>query len=309
MLPKECHLNASTLSNPDSFHLPVSFAPSDISDSTFLSAIALIDSGSSHYFIDPSFIKSASLCTHSIPPVPLQLFDSSQGKTITKIVHEILLHFLSGNTMLLTFYVTPLDSTCSVVLGYSWLTCYNPGIDWVLRHITFCTTLQEESSLTSADSPACMAVASASLTLPKLSVFLVSTAAFLRTSKLGGSQSFCIQLSDSFTSASACKTILDKGPPDLSTVPPEYHDFADIFSKSQANILAPHCSYHLKIYLDEGTASPWGPIYSLSQIELHALRDFIDENIKTGFICSSHSLHGVPILFICKKDRFPLVMC
>ena len=161
----------------------------------------------------------------------------------------------------------------------------------------------------SADLPACMAAASASPTFLKLLVFLVSTAAFLKASKLGGSQSFCIQLSNSSTSTSAHKATLDKGPPDLSTVPSEYHDFADIFSKSQANILAPHCSYHLKIYLDEGTASPWGPIYSLSQIELHALRDFIDENIKTGFICSSHSLHGVPILFICKKDRFPLVMC
>ena len=129
MLPKECHLNASALFNPDSFHLSVSFTLSDILDSTSLSAIALIDSGSSHCFIDPSFIKSVLLRTHSISPVPLQLFDSLQGKTITKVVHKIPLHFLSSNTMPLTFYVTLLDSTCSVVLGYSWLTRYNPGID------------------------------------------------------------------------------------------------------------------------------------------------------------------------------------
>ena len=71
MLPKECHLNASALSDLDSFHLPISFAPSDIPDSASFSAIALIDSGSSHYFIDSSLIKAVSLCTHSILPVPL----------------------------------------------------------------------------------------------------------------------------------------------------------------------------------------------------------------------------------------------
>ena len=71
MLPKECQLNASALSNLDSFYLPVSFILSDISDSTSLSAIALIDSGSSHCFIDSSLIKFTSLYIHSISPVPL----------------------------------------------------------------------------------------------------------------------------------------------------------------------------------------------------------------------------------------------
>ena len=106
----------------------------------------------------------------------------------------------------------------------------------------------------SADLPACMAAASASPTPLKLSVSLVSTAAFLRASKLGRSQSFCIQLSDFSISASAHKATLDKEPPDLSAVPPEYHNFADVFSESQANILALHHLYDLKIYLDEGTA-------------------------------------------------------
>ena len=99
-----------------------------------------------------------------------------------------------------------------------------------------------------------MAAASASPTPLKLSVSLVSTAAFLRASKLGRSQSFCIQLSDFSISASAHKATLDKEPPDLSAVPPEYHNFADVFSESQANILALHHLYDLKIYLDEGTA-------------------------------------------------------
>src|SRR6202044_1522029 len=44
------------------------------------------------------------------------------------------------------------------------------------------------------------------------------------------------------------------------------------------------------------------PMYSLSQTELTALREFIDEHLATGFIRPSRSPHGTPVLFIKKKD-------
>ena len=57
-----------------------------------------------------------------------------------------------------------------------------------------------------------------------------------------------------------------------------------MFSKSKAGKLADRQPYDLKITLDEGTVPLFGPIYSLSQEELVALRKFIDENLATGFI-------------------------
>ena len=54
--------------------------------------------------------------------------------------------------------------------------------------------------------------------------------------------------------------------------------------------------------MDEGTVSPFSPIYSLSQEELTALHKFIDENLATGFIRPSRSPCGAPVLFIRKKD-------
>ncbi len=89
---------------------------------------------------------------------------------------------------------------------------------------------------------------------------------------------------------------------DLSAIPQEYHDFADVFSKAKANKLPPHRPYDLKIELEGGATPPHGPIYSLSQVELQALREFIDENLRAGFIRSSSSPHGAPILFVKKKD-------
>ena len=43
----------------------------------------------------------------------------------------------------------------------------------------------------------------------------------------------------------------------LSMLPEEYHDFADVFSKSKAGKLADHRPYDLKITLDEGFKAPF----------------------------------------------------
>jgi hypothetical protein len=57
----------------------------------------------------------------------------------------------------------------------------------------------------------------------------------------------------------------------------------------------------LKINIDEGVKIPAGPIYPLSEFELKTLQEFIDENLKTGFIRPSNFLFGAPVLFIKKK--------
>jgi len=53
---------------------------------------------------------------------------------------------------------------------------------------------------------------------------------------------------------------------------------------------------------------PFGPIYSLSQNELAALRDYLDENLAKNFIRHSKSPARAPILFVKKKDG-SLWMC
>ncbi|KAG5349347.1 hypothetical protein C0989_004462 [Termitomyces sp. Mn162] len=51
-------------------------------------------------------------------------------------------------------------------------------------------------------------------------------------------------------------------------VPPEYHEFADMFSEGSAKELPPHRSYNHKIDLKEGTSPPFGKIYNMSEVEL-----------------------------------------
>src|SRR5882724_6899837 len=223
--------------------------------------------------------------------------------------------FPTGESQNLTFYITPLDQSCTIVLGYHWLTRYNPLIGWVLGSIFFRQPSQHESK----SSPSVETFPSLA-PLPKLPdtvpdipksvppveprkpsrVTLINAAAYSRASKLEGSN--CFQLQISLPEVTGHSMTTSETKVDMSTVPEDYHDFTEVFSKSKASKLANHQPYNLKITLDEGTSLPYGPIYSLSQEELAALRKFIDENLATGLIHPSPSPHGAPVLFIRKKN-------
>jgi len=103
----------------------------------------------------------------------------------------------------------------------------------------------------------------------------------LHVSKLQGSHNFKLCLCSSNIQANSAKL---GETPDLSNVPSEYQEFADVFSKTKAETLPPHCPYDLKINLEEGAQPLVGPIYSLSASEQKALKEFIEENLNTGFI-------------------------
>ena len=75
-----------------------------------------------------------------------------------------------------------------------------------------------------------------------------------------------------------------------------------MFSANNAKKLAPHRDIDLAIKLQSRKEPPYGPIYPLSQTELAALREFLEENLAKGFIRESKSPAGAPILFAPKKD-------
>ena len=85
-------------------------------------------------------------------------------------------------------------------------------------------------------------------------------------------------------------------------LPTKYQEFQDVFNKDKADRLPEHRPYDCPIDLQPGKDPPWGPIYSLSPAELKVLRDYIDENLATGFIRHSKSPAGAPIFFVKKKD-------
>ena len=120
---KTTTLNASTLSNPDS--LTLSLTSDTLPDMVLKS---LVDSRSSDSFIDSVFIQTHHLLTSNISPIKLQLLDGTSNSIIMQAL-DLQLNFPTRESQNLTFYVTPLDQGCMIVLGYHWLTHFNLIVD------------------------------------------------------------------------------------------------------------------------------------------------------------------------------------
>ena len=129
-------------------------------------------------------------------------------------------------------------------------------------------------------------------------ITIINAAVFMYVSKLLGSSKFQLCLYSLNIQANSAKLA---EVPDLSNILSEYHEFADVFSKTKIEILATHCPYDLQINL-EGAQPLVGPIYSLLASKQEVLKEFIEENLNIGFIQPTSSLHGALILFIKKKD-------
>jgi len=214
--------------------------------------------------------------------------------------------------MTLDFYVTLLDSCYLLVLGHSWLTRYNPLINWVSRSISFrpLSLLQSLASIPSVKTlvnPPLSPVENPLQFIPSETflsntkqphITIISAPALLQALCLSGSKIFFLQFHSTIQAKST--TISEKI--NLSAISEEYHKYANVFSKSKAETLALHRPYNLRIDLEKDSHPLVGTIYSLSKFKQEVLKEFIDKNLTNRFIRSMSSSHGVPVLFVKKKD-------
>jgi hypothetical protein len=285
---KEVQLNAAALKDPDAMHTPISFP-----DHSSLDSSGLVDSGSSHCFADPLFISSNNLPSYDIPPVTLRLLDGLVGEVITKAT-DIRIRFSTKDVLLLKFYITKLDSHSAFVFRHNWLHCYNPSIDWyagqILDFRQLLPSVLSSSHIKATGSPVppmsrpssasdllpsvTSTFASASVPLGNVSlpsVSFINTATYSRLAHVKGNTIFSVTISNSDI-VSGCSASAEQV--DLSGIPEDYHEYTDVFSKSQASNLLPHRPYDLQIDLKEGAEPPVGRMYSLSNRDDCPLRIF-----------------------------------
>jgi len=216
---------------------------------------------------------------HKIELRPLTLIDGSTNHHV-RFVLPLQIDLVCSYSCRIKCYVTKLEDTYPIVLGHNWLAQHNPIINW--EKGTLLISCQKESTTTPPD------------------ISLINAVTYQRACKEEGAKAY--QLTLETIRPGAQVATIDKEPPGLRDLPIEYHEFADIFSKPRSKLLPNHRPYDLSIQIDGGQVSPLGPIYSLSPLELHALREFLDENLKTGTICTLNSPCGAPVLFVKKKN-------
>lgn len=86
-------------------------------------------------------------------------------------------------------------------------------------------------------------------------------------------------------------------------VPPEYHDFLDIFDETACNEMPPHRDDDLAIDLVPGAALPRpSGLYPMSNTDNKELREWLDDMEKKGFIQKSRSPIAAPCFYVPKKD-------
>ena len=272
----------------------------------------LVDCGASGFsFVDGEFVRQHNLPLFTLAePRRLEVIDGRpiDSGDITHIV-KIGLN-VGGHRETLSAFVTQLGHY-PLVLGIPWLRHHDPTIRWAAGTLTFdsarCTTTCAGTTIKvqALDPPPARPTRAQPPKAPEptrpLSIAAVSLTAFRKIAKKehrlhDKASTFAISAAD----IEAMINPPEKGePPDL---PEEYRDFGELFSESEANKLPPHRPGDHRIDLKEGTVPSFGPLYSLSRQELEALRKWLDENLAKGFIRTSSSSAGAPILFVKKKD-------
>jgi hypothetical protein len=67
-------------------------------------------------------------------------------------------------------------------------------------------------------------------------------------------------------------------------LPPQYHEYTEVFENQTDNALLQHKSLDHTIDLKEGTEALWGPIYELLATELRTLKEYQEEMLRTQTI-------------------------
>lgn len=85
-------------------------------------------------------------------------------------------------------------------------------------------------------------------------------------------------------------------------LPKEYHDLVDVFDQAKARVLPPHRSYDHKIQLESGKKPPQSRLYPMSGFKLQKVKEYLEDNLKKGFISPSTAPYASPVLFVQKHD-------
>jgi hypothetical protein len=282
---------------------------------------ALIDSGATLNFIHEALVSNLGLPVQPCPPVKVRLAD---GRTLTHSDRQVTLNFtIAGVPHTQTFLVAPIGIH-SMIFGMPWLETVNPLVDWRLKTVMLRpSTSQPPTMLT----PAPQIRENDAATKPTRKKSRRSRPRKPRTPntnepssppqvrltrRINSNDQVYLLYLDAVDSEpelyslpeylSAAQEVAENTTPEI---PEQYRDLAEVFSKANSETLPPHRdSLDHAIPLEPDSKPVFGPIYNLSETELQVLREYIDSNLRRGFIRPSTSPFGSLLEIVVRHNEF-----
>ena len=220
-------------------------------------------------------------------------YDTANGiggtiDTQTKVLHMI----VSRHHEDITFDVIT-TAGYDIILGMPWLEQNNPIVDWKARTIK----LGRRNDTVKSLRPARRRSAA-----DERRLFLIQEINELATSIKDDLETLDVDSADN-NSGQLYHKAREKGTDKPFEIPKEYKKYEHLFKEETgAAALPKHQPWDHEIKLEPGTAPTFGPIYDLSEKELQALREYLDDYLEKGYIRESKSRAAHPILFVPKPN-------
>jgi len=274
--------------------------------------------------MDTEFAKSLNLpLIERKIPIPIEGYDGRLAESAITHHTAPIQVTIGPHTELLEFHITPI-AHYPIILGIPWIRTHDISLSLADNSVSFrssfCTTrcLPSPSTQSPNDSPSTPSPppspspsrSPSPSTHKPCPISMVNAAAFARAVQEGG-QSFQLRAAGIVQTLRTAAATLRSSPTTNTAdedaalrevVPETLWEYVDVFRKSQADTLAPHRSYDHAIDIEPEKEVPSSRMYPLSAHELEVLADYIEQNLRTGFIRPSTSPVGAPILFVKKKD-------
>jgi hypothetical protein len=277
------------------------------SDNQELPVRALLDSASSLPILSKSFATRYSIKSFiRTEQLEVQTFAGDSCPDIGKEYSYPLLLQHHKHWTKESFEISPTDSDCDILIPWWWLLKHVPSNFFSTGDVRLdsekCTRscTKETASVLEVEYDDNVAYDAATS-----NIATAGCLGYVRTGAQGKPQvSWAVVSSVTLDSDVDMEDVVDD-----SKIPAVYHEFLSVFSQSASDSLPPHRSFDHAIELKDGEEPPWGPIYALSETELTALREYLEEMLRTGKIRPSKSPAGAPILFVPKAHGRGLRLC
>jgi hypothetical protein len=250
---------------------------------------ALVDSGATNNFIHPNFVKRMGLGQQELDkPKNIYNIDDTTNRS-GQITHYLSLAITTaGKTQEMRFLITDIGHE-DVLLGYPWLSTYEPRFSW--RHRTI-----DESNL-----PIILRTIKPNDRRDVVARYLSTDEQADIVAELerdvGGEPSIIRNASVDLAVAAQQYT-------KQVEIPREYRKFAKVFSEEESKRFPPRRSCDHAIDFKPGAPDAIEcKIYPMTRSEDEALDIFIDEQLEKGYIRPSRLQYTSSFFFIKKKDR------